>query len=108
MKKLSDIATERRLRYLGHIERYPEDRWVKKTLTLVQEKKRGPGRPKNTWKREVEADMRERGLELADAHDKEKWKTAIGKAPVKTPTQNKRPPTQNQLDISAQSGGIKP
>ncbi len=84
LRKISDIVVERRLRYLGHIERYPENRWVKKTLTLVPEKKQGPGRPKETWRREMEAEMKARGLKLEDAHDREKWKEETKKILPKT------------------------
>ena len=32
-RKLSNLIRERRLRYMGHVIRYPADRWVRKCLT---------------------------------------------------------------------------
>ena len=41
--KLSDLVKERQLRYCGHVERYPEERWVKFAVraTLPGQKKSG-------------------------------------------------------------------
>ena len=41
--KLSDLVEERQLRYCGHMERYPEERWVKfmTRATLPGQKKTG-------------------------------------------------------------------
>ena len=33
--KLSDLISERQLRYCGHVERYPDDRWVKFAIRAV-------------------------------------------------------------------------
>ncbi len=51
---------------------------------MVPEKKQGPGRPKETWRREMEAEMKARGLKLEDAHDSEKWKEETKKILPKT------------------------
>ena len=41
--KLSDLVKERQLRYCGHVERYPAERWVKFAMraTLPGQKKTG-------------------------------------------------------------------
>ena len=37
------------------------------------------GRPKSTWKRKVEEEVKKLGLEKEDALDREKWRRAVWK-----------------------------
>ena len=68
------VVKRSRLRWLGHVLRKDEDEWVRKSMLLEVEGKRGRGRPKMTWMKLVEKDMRERGLVREDALDRERWK----------------------------------
>ena len=55
-----DIIKEiksKRLRWLGHVERMPEDRAAKKVWKGRQEGQRKSGRPRNRWMDEVEKDL---------------------------------------------------
>ena len=63
-----------RMRWLGHVLRKDDDDWVKRSMSLEVDGKRGRGRPRLTWIKMVERDMRERGLVKEDAFDRKKWK----------------------------------
>jgi len=58
---LSRLVEERRLRYYGHVVRYPQDRWVRKVLGSESGSAvRGRGALK-TWRSQVESDLQRRG-----------------------------------------------
>ena len=42
---------------------------------VIEGKKRGVGRPRMTWVKAVESDMRVKGLMREDAEDRIKWRT---------------------------------
>jgi hypothetical protein len=46
-----------RINWLGHLERMQEDRMPKKICTQEMEETRRRGRPKTSWKEEVERDL---------------------------------------------------
>ena len=55
--------------------------------------KRGPGRPKMTWKQLTERDCREWKLSAIDPHDRDTWRSGVGSVmraasqlPVRGPT----------------------
>ena len=48
--------------------------WVKKSMEMTAEGGRGRGRPKMTWEKVVERDMKVRGLMRNDAKDGVKWR----------------------------------
>ena len=48
--------------------------WVKKSMDVTVEGSRGRGRPKMTWEKVVERDMKARGLVRNDAKDRAKWR----------------------------------
>ena len=62
------ILKERRLRWYGHVER--SNGAVKTAFDIQVNGKRGPGRPKMTWKQLTERDRREWKLSAIDPHDK--------------------------------------
>ena len=47
--------------------------WVR-SMEMVIEGKRGVGRPRMTWVKAVESDMRVKGLMREDAGDRTKWR----------------------------------
>ena len=68
------VMKRNRLRWLGHVLRKDDDDWVKRSMSLEVDGKRGRGRPRLTWIKMVERDMRERGLVKEDVLDRERWK----------------------------------
>ena len=61
---IGDINMEikcRRWRYLGHVLRREEDSIVRRSVKWAPPGKRRPGRPRGTWRRTVEIEMKETG-----------------------------------------------
>ena len=71
----------RRLRWLGHVLRLPNNSLARVALRLTPQGKRKRGRPKITWRRSVEAELRDAGLtwETArkQAKDRQKWRSLV-------------------------------
>ena len=57
IEDLDIILKERRFRWYGHVERF--NGAVKTACDIQADGKRGPGRPKMTWKQLTERDCRE-------------------------------------------------
>ena len=75
--KLEDIRlaiSKRRLRWFGHAKR-STDQNVQDAMNLRVEGTKPRGRPKKTWMQTVLADMKNIGLEEADALDRKKWRS---------------------------------
>ena len=72
---LDFILKERRLRWYGHVER--SNRAVKTAFDIQIVGKRGPGRPKMTWKQLTERDCREMKLSAIDPHDRDTWRSGV-------------------------------
>ena len=73
IEKIGDVMRSR-LRWMGHVLRKKEDDWVRKSMKIDVERSRGRGRPRMTWEKVVERDMKARGLERKDAEDHAKWR----------------------------------
>ena len=71
-----------RIRWLGHLERMEEYRMPKKIFTQELEVTRRRGRPRKSWKKEVERDLQVLGVrrwrELVA--DRKKWKDIVRQA----------------------------
>ena len=74
IEKISDVMRYSRLRWMGHVLRKEGNDWVKKSMDMTVEENRGRGRPKMTWEKVVERDMKVRGLVRNDAKDGVKWR----------------------------------
>ncbi|CAD7931346.1 unnamed protein product, partial [Amoebophrya sp. A25] len=76
-EQLSSIVEQRRLRYIGHLVRYPATRWARIALAAEGEQaqgyRRGRGAPRATYKRQLEADLRARGAQLSNAENRDLW-----------------------------------
>ena len=72
------ILKERRLRWYGHVER--SNSAAKTAFDIQLNGKRGPGRPKMTWKQLTERDRRERKLSAIDPHDRDTWRFGVRSA----------------------------
>ena len=71
--RLEDFLREKRLRWLGHVERIDEERGPLKALLLEVDGTK-KGRPKKRWKEVLESDLTARGLQRWDAQDRERWR----------------------------------
>ena len=58
---IGEILKNRRWRWVGHVLRKPPDDNCKVALTWAPEGKRKRGRPRTTWRRSVEAEMKDFG-----------------------------------------------
>ena len=69
---------DRRLPWYGHVE---SSKGASKTAFDIQvNRKRGPGRPKMTWKQLTERDRREWKLSAIDPHDRDTWRSGVRSA----------------------------
>lgn len=71
-----------RLRWLGHIERMIDTRAPKVMYKAKMERRRRPGRPRNRWADEVEADLKVMNVHSwrSAARDRCRWKSVVGEA----------------------------
>ena len=68
IEDLDLIVKERKHRWYGHVEH--SNGAVKTAFSRQVDGKRGPGRPKMTWKQLTERDSREWKLSAVDPHDR--------------------------------------
>ena len=71
--RFEEFLREKRLRWLGHVERMDEERGPVKALLLEVDGTK-KGRPKKRWKEVLECDMTATGLQRLDAQDRERWR----------------------------------
>jgi hypothetical protein len=58
VEPISDVCRRNRLRWFGHEERKGDDDWVKRCTWMEVVGNRQRGRPKKTWMKMLEVDMR--------------------------------------------------
>ena len=75
IEDLDLILKERRLRWYGHVER--SSGAIKTAFDIQVNEKRGPGRPKMTWKQLTERDCREWKLTAVNPHDRRTWRSGV-------------------------------
>ena len=78
IEDLDLILKERRLHWYGHVEH--SNGAVKTAFDTQIVGKRGPGRPKMTWKQLTERDCREWKLSAIDAHNRDTWRSGVRSA----------------------------
>ena len=69
-----------RLPWYGHVER--SNGAAKTAFDIQIVGKRGPGRPKMTWKHLTERDCREWKLSAIGPHDRDTWRSGVSSKPV--------------------------
>jgi hypothetical protein len=77
IESVSEIVRRGRLRWFGHVERKPEVDWVKRCGRMEIVGKVKAGRTKKTWLQCVNGDMKELGLGVEEAQDRELWRKKI-------------------------------
>ena len=78
MEPISGIIEKRRWRWMGHVLRMGSDEIPATALKWTPQGKRKKGRPKETWRRTAEKQLKKRGLSWGTAKkvasDRQKWK----------------------------------
>ena len=78
IEELDLILKERRLRWHGYME--CSNGAVKTAFDIQVDGKRGPRRPKMTWKQLTERDCREWKLSAINPHDRHTWRSGVRSA----------------------------
>ena len=78
IEDLDLILKEGRLHWYGHVE--CSNSAIKTAFDIQVNGKRGPGRPKMTWKQLTERDCREWKLSAIDPHDRDTWRSDVRSA----------------------------
>ena len=78
IEDLDLILKEKRLHWYGHVER--SNGAVKTAFDIQVDGKRGPGRPKMTWKQLTERHCREWKLSAINPHDRHTWRSGVRSA----------------------------
>ena len=77
IEAVTEIVRRGRLRWFGHVERKADDDWVKKCTKVEVDGKVGRGRGRKTWLQCVTSDMKDLGLSVGEAQDRQLWKRKI-------------------------------
>ena len=81
MEMISVMIKRRRWRWLGHVQRMPPSNIPKVALRWTADGRRSRGRPKETWRRSIEREMRHHGLNWDtarhQAEDRKKWRSLV-------------------------------
>ena len=71
------LATSNGVRCYGHVLRRDNDNVLKVALNLEVSGKRKRGRPKRTWRKQVEEETEKIGLKKEDALRRDKWREGM-------------------------------
>ena len=76
---LIETIEVKRLRWYGHLERMTMDRWPKRVWEWTPPQRRKRGRPRRSWRDDVEEAMAQRDLNVGDWLDRRGWKKGCEK-----------------------------
>ena len=71
------LATANGVRWYGHVLRRDDNSVLRVALNLKVTGKRKRGRPKKTWKKQVEEETEKIGLKKEDALRRDKWRDGV-------------------------------
>ncbi|XP_050497794.1 uncharacterized protein LOC126878967 [Diabrotica virgifera virgifera] len=74
-----DTIEAKRLNWYGHLQRMPENRWPKKIEKWTPPTRRKRGRPRRSWREDVEDAMTARDLKTEDCFDRNRWRLGCEK-----------------------------
>ena len=74
---IDQLATANGVRWYGHVLRRDNDSVLRVALNLEVTGKRKRGRPKKTWKKQVEEEAEKVGLKKEDALRRDKWRDGV-------------------------------
>ncbi len=79
---LDQTILQRRWRRIGHTLRKPPSNITRQALTWTPQGKMKQGRPRNTWRRDLDADCKKAGYTWGQlerlAQDRDAWRTLVG------------------------------
>ena len=65
------------VRWYGHVIRRKDENILKKAMMMEVNGQRKRGRPKMTWKRQVEESVKKVGLKIEEAADRTRWREGV-------------------------------
>ena len=74
---IDKMAKASGVRWLGHVLRKEDGDVVRSALEFNVEGRRKRGRPKRTWRKQIEEECLKAGLNLKDAHNRSKWRECV-------------------------------
>ena len=74
---LDRMAKANGVRWYGHVIRRDDDNMLKKAMILEVNGKRKRGRPKMTWRKQVEESVKKVGLNIEEAADRTRWREGV-------------------------------
>ena len=77
------IAKANGVRCYGHKLRKDDGHVLRKALEFEVKGKKKRGRPKKTWKMQVEKESKSVGLEKEDAMNRARWRVGVGEIAVR-------------------------
>ena len=81
ISNINQEIKKRRWKYIGHVLRMEPSRHVKRALRWTPAGKRKQGRPKSTWRRTVEAEIKQHGYSWGEmerlAKDRAGWRSLV-------------------------------
>ena len=77
------MAKVNRVRWYGHVLRKDDGHVLRKALEFEVKGKRKRGRPKKTWKSQVENESKSVGLEKGDTMNRARWRVGVGEIAVR-------------------------
>ena len=84
-ESLDRMAKASSIRWYGHVLRKEDENVIVKALKFEVSGSRGRGRPKQTWKKQVENEMKKNGLGKEDACDRTKWRGVVKTMTIRNP-----------------------
>ena len=77
------MAKANRVTWHGHVLRRYDGHVLRKALEFEVKGKRKRGRPKKTWKTQVEKESKSVALEKKDATNRTRWRVGVGEVAVR-------------------------
>ena len=74
---LDRMAKANGVRWYGHVIRKDDDSILKKAMMMEVNGKRKRGRPKLTWRRQMEESAKKVGLKIEEAGDRTRWREGV-------------------------------
>ena len=82
-----DGYERKKVEMVWHVKRRSDDNPLRKAMDFEVDGRRPPGRPRKTWKKTLEEDMRLAGVREEDALDRGRWRAMTKR---QTPVQANR------------------
>ena len=79
VKDIKDVLRRSRLRWYGHVRRREDDHILRRASEMEVEGVRPRGRPRRTWRRCVEEDMRETNIREETVYNRREWERLLNR-----------------------------